>query len=147
MNEVQSLVQSLTTVCSSFLGAEYSEMKFKRKIEDNSFMGSTKKYGVVSGDISDMSGATRFVTVTQNFDINLTNSYITTANGDSPKDNAIVELQDKGLELYREILNTKANNPAIVMNINSLSSNIEELEEDKVIVNKLSFDITYRKGL
>ena len=147
MSEVNDLVISLTSVCETFLGVTYSELKFKHEIEDNTFKGSNNKYGVIAQDITGTSGATRFVTVNQIFDINLTNSYITTVNGDSSKDNSRMILQDMSLDLYREILNTKAGSPSIVMNILDLSSEISELEEDKVIVNKLSFTIVYRKAL
>jgi hypothetical protein len=147
MNEVSSLVTSLTSLCGTFLGASYSELKQKHNIELNAFKGSNNKYGVISRDISETTGATCFITVDQTFEINLTNSYSTVNNNDSSKDNAIIALQDISLELYNEIIKTKANNPSIVMVINSLSSTIEELEEDKVIINKLSFNIKYRKAL
>lgn len=147
MNEVNSLVSSLTSLCDSFLGTDYSELKQKHEVELNTFKGSNKKYGVISGDISGTSGATCFVTVDQEFTINITNSYVSVTTSDSSKDNAIIELQDISLELYNEIIKTKANNPSIVMIIDSLSSTIEELEEDKVIVNKLRFTIKYRKAL
>jgi hypothetical protein len=46
-----------------------------------------------------------------------------------------------------DIVNKKAGLPNIVMNISDLSSNIEELEEDKIVICRLNFTIKYRKAL
>lgn len=147
MSEVNSLVTSLTSLCGTFLGVSYSELKHKHNISLNTFKGSNNRYGVISRDIVEASGATCFVTVDQSFEINLTNSYASISTSDSPKDSAIIDLQDTSLNLYNEIIRTKANNPGIVMIVNSLSTSITELEEDKVLINKLVFNIKYRKAL
>lgn len=147
MTQVRTIVDSLTTLTDTFLGVDYTELKYKHIIEDNSELGASKKFGVIAQDVNEVSGALGFVTVNQNYEITLTDKYKTLKGGDESKDNARIRLQDLSLNLYNEIIKQKAGSPSIVINVLDLSSVLEELEEDNVITNKLSFTVIYRKVL
>lgn len=147
MSEVNNLVDSLTTLTGTYLGASYSELKYKYDITQNFIKGASSKYGVLAGDITGTIGATCFVTVDQTYEIVLTNTYKTINSNDVSKDEARIELQDISLNLYTDIIDKKAGRPDIVMNIRDLTSVLEDLDEDKLVVCRLQFTIQYRKRL
>ena len=146
MNEVNNLSDNLTSLVGTFLGASYSVLKHKYEVEKNFVKGGSKKYGVIPRDINEIPGATCFITLEQGFEVIISDTYKTITTGDSPKDNAVKNLKDLGLDLYVEIVNLKANSPSIVMNIDEFNSTIEELDEDKLIINRITFTIQYRKS-
>ena len=146
MSEVNTLTSNITTQVGTFLGASYSELKHKYEVEKNFVKGSSKKYGVVPRDINEVAGSVCFIHVEQQFEVIITDTYKTITTGDSPKDNAVRALSDLGLDLYVDIVNNKASSANIVININDFNSTIEELDEDKLILNRITFTIQYRKS-
>ena len=147
MSQVNDLVTSLTTLTGTYLGSNYSELKYKYDISNNFTNGASSKYGVIAGDVTGTTGATCFVTVDQTYEIVLTNTYKTINSDDVSKDETRIELQDISLNLYTDIIDKKAGRPDIVMNIRDLTSVLEDLDEDKLVVCRLQFTIQYRKRL
>jgi len=150
MAEISTIVTGIETRVAAVLGSSYSEMAYIANPNDNSFRGSSNKYGVQAGDItqSEDKGVTRSFTVTQNFHIKLTTDYASSNTGDSVKLAAEVTLLEKHLEIYKDLVNTRCGASSTVIQTLDLSVDEPEyLDDNNVILTTGSVSVVYRKAL
>ena len=145
VNEIKAgILESLDRV----LGSEWSELPFVVNVEKNNFNSNNNRYGVLVQASFETDSVTKFVTVTQSFEVVLTKAYIDDGIGDQDRQEKSVELQDLVLTVYKDLINTKANRPAVVMNIDNISNSASEyLEESQVVIQRASFNVLYRCSL
>jgi hypothetical protein len=93
-------------------------------------------------------GVNRYTTFTQSFEVVLTKGYIQSTIDDTEQVEKSYDLRAIMLDIYTDLVNTKAGVPASVMNIFNLEfTEPEYLEEDKVVVTRYTMDITFRLTL
>ena len=148
MAEIADITASLKSLVATHLGATYKELAHATVIEKNTFKGGSKRYGVLPTSLDEVDGVLCFATVDQQFNIILTDSYGGKSLSDSDKQTKTIALQELIFSLYKEIKNTKAGSPSIVIHTNDLTL-LEPtyLEDDHVIVITGTVTIKYRKQL
>lgn len=148
MSEISDITTNLKALLATQLGATYSELSHATIVEKNVFKGSSKKYAVLPKSLAQVDGVTCAVTVDQNFDLKLTDSYGGKSLNDTDKQTKTIALQELMFSLYKEIVNTKAGTPAIVIHTKDLTiGDPEYLEDDHVVVITATVTIKYRKQL
>ncbi len=148
MAEVTNIVAGLKTNMTTILGPTYTELSNATLIESNSFKGANKRYSVLAQGLDEVAGTTCHVTVDQRFDMILTDSYYSSIKNDSDKRTKTIGLQELAFDIYKEVVNTKANTPASVMLVDTLAvADPSYLEEDNVVVITATITIKYRKTL
>lgn len=140
---ISNIITALKTIVSSV--TSFTELNIVVNPEDNTKRMTNNRYGILAGELSQASGATRHYTVDQTFSILLTKDYVKLHSNDTGKRVALNDLLDLTHEIYKEILRSKAGLPNVIMNIKDL--NISEAEyfknEDTVLIT-MSFILTYR---
>jgi len=123
----------------------FSELAKQINVEDNSQCNTDLKYAVLPKSFTQISGALKFVTIQQNFEIKLTKQYSSSQLDDSNKRTVTIELFDLTYDIYKKIIETKAGLPAVVINILDLSvSDPIYLESDHTSLVTSNFSIVYR---
>lgn len=146
-SSVSNIVSSLKTTLASALPA-FSELSHVYDLTKNPFRVSPKKYGVVCSSVDELVGVTNHITYRQNFDIVLTDAYITEAISDSAKQSAINSLFENWATFYKKCIQTRVSANVHVININNASINEPEIDEDsKLIVLRGTINITYRDAI
>lgn len=148
------MTTAITTIKESIEGKIESILTFKKlkHIDDvakNSFKGGRDRYGVTSGTVTQSSdiGTIRSVTYTITYDVKLTTGFVNKQT-ENNAEVVIAELQDKMLTVYNDLVNTRAGQPAVVININNfINGAIEILEDDGVVTITSSIDIVFRDSL
>jgi len=142
---VTDLLASIKSTVGTTLGVEYSEIPYVTDVSKNNFNSNHNRYGVQSLASNETDSVTKFVTMLQSFEVVLTKAYVDDGISDSDKQSKTVDAQDLVYDIYRDLVNTKAGLPAIVINITDLEmSNPEYLDEEKVVVIRASFNVLYR---
>ena len=144
---VRDIVDNIKTLVGDFLGIEYHELSNVYNLESNVRMDTELGYGVIAEDITLTEGNLGFNTIDQTFTVLVTDYYISNSDGDLEKQDAIINLLDKIQDVYDRLVETKVNYPSQVIIINDMSVNIEELDENKSVVARMSFNIKYRNRL
>jgi len=148
MSEVSDIATNLKALMATELGVEYSELPHATVIEKNSFKNGSKKYGVLPKSLDEVAGTTCNITVDQNFDLILTDSYGGKSLNDADKQAKTIALQELAFSLYKEVTSTKAGTPSIVIKTGDLTvADPEYLEEDHIVVITATVTIKYRKQL
>lgn len=148
MSEVSTITTNLKSLIGTFLGSSYSELAHATDVEKNTFKGSTKRYGVLPKTFNEVDGVINYSTMDHFFNIVLTDDYGGNPLSDIDKQTKTIALQEKAFSLYKEIVNTKAGTPAIVIHTTELVvAEPEYLEDDHIVVITSTVKIKYRKQL
>jgi hypothetical protein len=124
----------------------YSKLSFVTNLEKNKFGQITSRYGLLTkgaGSNSEMVGKN---VLDHKFEITLTNSFgANTLGNDDEKSNRINVLQDKCLEIYRDLQLNKSVIDSSILIINGIEiSEPEFMEEEKIIIIKCSINVKYK---
>jgi len=142
---INDLLAGIKTRVSTVLGSEFSELPFLIDVSQNNFNQNHNRYGVIPQASFETDSVTKYVTMEQVFQVVLTKAFIDDGISDADKQAKRTELQDLFLDIYKDLINTKAGVPSIVMNITDLNvEDAEYLDEEKVVVMKASINILYR---
>lgn len=142
---VTDLLASIKSAVGTTLGVEFSEIPYVADVSKNNFNNNNNRYGVQSLASNETDSVTKFVTMLQSFEVVLTKAYVDDGISDSDKQSKTVDAQDLVYDIYRDLVNTKAGVPAIVINITDLEmSDPEYLDKEKVVVIRASFNVLYR---
>lgn len=140
---VRELVNALKTVTAGYL-TDFQELDHVYEVEKNHAIESKSGWGVIAEDISLVSGETNHNTYDQTFQVLLTDYYVTSVDGDLCKQDAVIALLDKSHCLYDEFVRTKLYLKHIIIIINDMNVSIEELDDHKSVIVRLTFNIKYR---
>ena len=145
---VVTIKSGIETRCQAVLGSSYQPLSYVLNVEKNNFKGNTNRFGVIGGSLeqNEGRGCTGRYTVDQTFTIKFTDSF-----GQKPtSDTAIVDtmdsMMDNALLLYKDLVNTNAGTPSIVIMVSDLSIDAPETV-DNIVVVTMNVTITYRKAL
>lgn len=151
MGVINDLTTGIETRVASVLSPSFTKLGFSYTVERNAFKGATERYGVIPGDILEVdfgSGVSGSFTVSQNYTIKLTNRYSSSQVSDLSQKTTVVELLEKCLEIYKDLVITKAGSPSIVLNVlDGMSTETTFYEEDYVAEATMDFQVLYRKLL
>ena len=142
---VNDLLASITTSVGTTLGSEYAELPYKTDVSKNNFNTNNNRYGVLANASLQVDSVTRFVTMSQAYEVVLTKAYADDGISDDDKQAQTSDAQDLVYDIYKSLVNTKAGIPSVVINITDLSIEVPEyLTEEKVVVIRASFNVLYR---
>jgi len=145
---MRTIRDGIETRVAAVAGGGYSKLAYVEQIEKNSFNTSNDRYGVRALGALQNPGVTRHTTFTQSFEVVLTKGYIQSSIDDTEQVEKSYDLRAIILDIYTDLVNTKAGVPAVVMNIFNLEfAEPEYLEEDKVVITRSTMDITFRLNL
>lgn len=142
---INDLTSSIKTSIATTLGVEYSELPFVIDVSKNNFNQNHNRYGVIPVASFETASVTKYVTMQQTYTMVLTKAYIDDGIGDADMQAKRTELQDLFIDIYKNLVNSKAGIPSIVMNITDL--NVEDavfLGDEKVVIMNASFNVLYR---
>lgn len=145
---ISAFVSSIKTVVSTSLGQAYTELGYANDVAKNTFKGNDKRYAVLPKGANEVSGILGHVTLEQDFEIILTDGYMNTAMSDGQAQAKAIALQDLAIEVYNDLVKTKAGSPSICLSIRELSlSEPQFIEKDHVIVQSMTVKIKYRNQI
>lgn len=143
-----ALVTGITTRAQAVLGSAYKALPFVEDVTRNNLKGDIKGFGVLAGEISQTVGVTRYLTVTQQFQLKIVDRWKSSQAGDSAKRLLIQDLHEKVLAIYRDLIVTKAGSPSIVINIlDGMTTETVVVEADGVLEMRMIFEVQYRSLL
>jgi len=143
---ISNLIAAIKTQVET--ATSFSELGLVIGPENNAKLLSRDRYGVLPGEASQVEGSIRYYTIDQVFTVSLMTDYVKLKSDDTGKRTATNTLFDKGLDVYEQVLKTKAGLPNSVMNVKGLtiSEPLYFANEDTVLIN-VSFILTYRKPI
>ena len=147
-NEVSQILDGIKTRLQAVLGSEYTELGFIIDVSKNPFKGATKRYGILAGDIVEVedSGVTGAYTVEQDFKIKLTNKHATSQAGDSSRRSTMVDLLEKSLLIYKDLVTTRVGVPTLVLRVlDGMATESNYLDE--VCESTMTIRVLYRINL
>src|SRR5690554_6307573 len=106
---VKDIVDAVSGTVAEVLGPTFSPLQYTLNVEDNTFRGANSRYGVTPRAANQSDESTASLFVDQDFQITLTDGYITTAGrGDAPAINQAATLQTIMQTVYTELVRVKA---------------------------------------
>lgn len=139
------LLTGIKATVATTLGSEYAELPYATDISKNNFNSNHNRYGVLADSSSQADSVTKFVTMSQSYEVVLTKAFIDDGISDTDKQDQTTAAQDLVFDIYKDLVNTKAGMPSIVLNITDLNVEAPEyLDDEKVVVIRASINILYR---
>lgn len=147
MGTATDVAAGISALVVSTLGATYTELAYGVDVARNRFNGGTLGYAVLAGELDQTDGVTRYVTVDQQFEVVLTETYGQSQVGDQAQRTAAHTLYGRIETLYKQIVANKAGVPALVMHVGTLSVSKPEFLDSNVAVVRATMIIKYRTAL
>ena len=145
---VTSILNGIKGGMATTLGVEFSELPYVNDVEKNNFNSNHNRYGVTAKASFQAETVTKVITMDQTFEMVITKAYIEDGISDDDSRAKNLEIQDLYLDIFKTIYNTKAGDPASVLNVSSLTvAEPEYLIEEKVIVLRASINVLHRFSL
>jgi len=142
---MRTITDGVKARIASVAGVTYSELAYVEAVEKNSFRTSNNRYGVRALGALQVPGVTKFTTYTQSFEVVLTKGYIQSNIDDTEQVSQSYDLRAIMLDIYTDLINTKAGVPDSVLNIHGLEFTEQEyLEDDKVVIIRSTMNIQFR---
>jgi hypothetical protein len=145
-NIVEQINDAFEGLISTTLGVDYQELDYKWSVESNNFRQNSKRYAVVPSSAGTVSGIIRNYTLDHDFQVILTDNYISSNNNDDAKQTAVFLLYENLDDIIKEVFNKKLGLPSIVLGIGALTMDDVEFLEEKVVVLRALFTIKYRNA-
>jgi hypothetical protein len=145
---VREIKNSMESVIQSTLGSGYKKLAYVENVEANNYFGNSERYGVRVLSGNEVPGVTKNIHITQTFEVVLTKAYLVSNIDETEKVDKSLDNIENILDVYKDLVNTKAGVPLKVLNITNLVLEEPEfLAESKVAVQRATIDITYRFSL
>lgn len=144
---ITNLRNKLLERIQGILGNNYSRLSFSSDISQNTSGKTSKKYSVSALGAFEAQGVTSSITLDQQFEVTLTDSFQTPKNSlnDNEKYDKGLALQDKALELYSDFVSNKSLISSQIIIVNNFNMNeLEYLDEEKVVILKFNFNLKYK---
>lgn len=147
-NYVSQIRSAIETRLSTVLGVTYSELDYKLDVLKNNFRSKKKGYGCIQGDIFNVTGPLKHVTVDQTFTVILTDDFVNVSKNDANAITVAETLADKMNDIYVDLQQTKIGLATIILNI--VLDSVDEPEydfEDNIAIVRGNFTVKYRTVL
>lgn len=145
---VTNIKDNILVRLAAVLGSDYSKLSYMVNIKDNKFDKASKKYGVLPSSATQVSGVVNKVTMDHEFTLVVTDSFnygTQSQINDAKKAERINELQDKVLDIYKDLAAQNGFLGPNVLLVNGLRIEQPEfLDEEKVIIQQFSINVKYR---
>ena len=150
MGIVTEIRNNILTRVGNTLGSTYQKLSFVNDVSQNTFTGSSKRYGVKVGSASETDGRVGAYTLDHSFSIVLVSSYHSPTNqlNDDLASELAVTLNDLAHTIYKDLATNKStlSSSGNILIVNNLSINeIEYLTTDKVGVLEFEINIKYKQ--
>lgn len=146
-NIIQTLITNIGTQIGTVLGSTYSALDFVNDVSRNSFKGSNKRYGVLSGSAIESQGTLRHINIDQIFKIKLTDSYSNQQLNDTNLRSCINLLSDKALDVYKQLVSSRCGDSNVLIVSDFNMSDPEILVDEKVVIINFEIKVKYRYSL
>lgn len=145
---IRDISEGIQTEMQAELGVTYKPLAYVEDVQKNSFRTSSERFGVRALLGGQIPGVTKYVTITQSFEIVLSKQYQESMVDDSEQVSKAYDNRENLLAIYKRLVNNKCGRPDLVMNVYELSvSEPEYLVEDKVAIQRATMNVTYRLTL
>lgn len=145
---IRDIKEAAESEIQAELGVSYKPLAYVEDVQKNSFRTSSERYGVRALGGTQVSGVTKYFTMTHNFEIVLSKAYNESAIDDSEQVSKAFDNRENLLAIYKRLVNNKCGIPSSVMNVFNLNIlEPEYLVEDKVAIQRATLEITYRLTL
>jgi hypothetical protein len=137
---MSDVISGLRTVIQDSLGTDYSRLTHEFHIDKNVFIGASKRWGLVPTSAPQRDGNNRTVTVDLEFEVTLTDEYISS----EYEEQALIEKQIEMFGEFEDLWKNLANKKGMVSQHARLIDgfSVERMilmEEEKIIVGYGSF--------
>lgn len=146
MGTVSDIKTGIASLVVSGLGADYTELQYGIDVAKNRFQGCTKGYAINPGKVDQTEGVTRHITVGQEFEIVLTETFGQSQTGDQLQRSTASTLYDRLETLYRAIVREKAATTGVIQ-VGTLAVDTPEFLDSNVAVLRATVVIKYRTAL
>lgn len=148
IDTMRDIRDAMESEIAAELGATYSKLAYVVDVSKNSFRTNNNRYGVRALVASEVPGVTKNVHITQSFEVVLSKGYLESKIDDTELITKSLDNRSNLLGIYKRFVNTKAGLPGTVLNVTNLQVDEPEiLDEEKVVVQRATMDITYRFSL
>jgi hypothetical protein len=139
---IESVDTGLQNVIQTTLGSSYSRLTHEFHIEENTFTGSAKRWGLVPISAPNTDGNNRAVSLNYEFEIILTDEYVTTTFGEDAVRAKMVEMFGQFESLWKDLANKKGEVSQHARMLSGFSvDKVLWLEEQKIIAGYGSFAV------
>jgi len=148
ITDISDIVTSIKAEVAAELGVSYKELAYVEDVAKNSFRTSNDRYGVRALVAGQLPGVTKFVTLSEEIEVILTKGYIESSIDDTSQVAKSLDLRAEFLSIYKRLVNNRAGLPGTVLNVFDLVlAEPEYLEDDKVVIQRASFNVQFRFSL
>jgi hypothetical protein len=141
---VSTILSSLETETSDYLGATWKRINYTYEPEKNSSR-EDKRFGIGVANGTQVTGTFKAITMDTEFFITLQERFVNRSN-DSDMRGTIDNLHDNVLGLYTRLINTKIGQPSIVLVVQDLSFEEPEILEENTVRVTFRFIVKYRNA-
>ena len=142
---IQEIVTGIKTSIEEILPIDYKELSHTYTLTSNNFSSNPKRFGVVINDVSEVSGTTNAVTLTQSFSFYLTEGYYTEHLSDDIIQEKLALLYDYSRNIVKNGYKNKFYYSEGIININNTKTKTPIIENDyNLILLETEVFITYR---
>ena len=139
---VSSILTSIENEVSILLGSGWKELNYIYDLENNSFKGNDKRYGVGATSGTSVTGTTKAITVDFEFFVTLTRSYVNRYN-DTKEREVLSDLYDKFDVINKNVFQKKLNNANVLL-VSEISYNAPEQIDKATLALTVDFTVKFR---
>jgi len=123
----------------------YQELDFKYNLDANNYFNNLLRFGVIPATGFNTPTTVKALTITQSFNLILTNEYINQDDTDSKQQEAVLDLYDSLNDVYVSVVPNKLGLPAQVFDVDvgAIEAPLFN-EESKVVILVTEFIVQYR---
>lgn len=149
MNDViRDITNAMNAEILAELGSSYKTLAYLEDIDKNNFLSNHNRFGTRALGATQIPGVTKYVTLTQTFEVVLTKGYNENSIDDEAQRDAALDNRANLLDIYKRLVNNHAGLPLVVVNIFGLDlADPEYIEGSKVAIQRARMDVTYRFSL
>ncbi len=144
IDPIRDIITKICDCTQMILGVEWKKVKYLEDLDLNGQMSQNKVFGIRALAASEVSGVTKFVTLSQTFELVLVRSKLTNATGDSAYLELSYDNRRDALCVYKELAYTRLGGAQVLLVSDLELLEPEYIEGGKVVVQRAQFNVTYR---
>lgn len=147
-NQIEDIKDAIVARLEVILPSGYQALAYQEDVFQNNWNQVPLGYGVRALEAAEVSGVNKVYTLSQTYEVILTERYLQSQVGDEKLREKSYDLREQGLVVYKDMVNNKAGLPGSVMNVSNLFIAEPEIDvESKVVVQRIEFIILHRISL